>query len=166
LPGDGRGFMKQADKVKRAVSDQVETVKQSVDAAGNGQLQLDSPVATSGCYGRLIVGGGGRPAMFTVSSYNAPSNESFPSFMLQAQTAAADGTTLASAPLDAVVFVQEAKDGPVWQSPTDRPVKVTVTSAADGALSGEATGVLISSDTGAEKPFSATFSGSFAVGAP
>lgn len=154
------------DSIKQAVNNQVETVKQTVDAAGNVKFELDSPVATAGCYGKLVTIGAGRPSVFTVASYNAPANEAFPSFLLQAQTTAADATQLVNAPLEAVVFVQEAKDGPAWHSPADRPVKVSVTAAADGALSGQATGVLVNTDTGAEKPFSADFSGSITSANP
>lgn len=166
LPGEGRGFMKSVDHVKRAVTDQVESAKQTLDVAGSVQIQLDSPLVAAGCYGKLLALGDGRPSVFTVTSYNSASNESFPSFMLQAQTQAAGGEALVGTPLEAVAFVQEAKDGAVWQSPPDRPVQVKLSAAADGALAGEASGVLVNVESSAEKPFSATFSGSFSAGAP
>ena len=154
------------DSIKQAVNNQVETVKQTVDAAGNVQFELDSPVSTAGCYGRLIAAGGGRPAVFTLASYNAASNEAFPSFFLQAQTKATAATQLAGAPIEAVVFVQQAKDGPAWHSPDDRPAQVTVSALEGEALSGQVSGVLINTETGAEKQFSATFSGSMVAESP
>ena len=151
------------DSVKQAVTNQVESVRQTADAAGSVQLELDAPVTASGCYGRLTAASGGRPAVLTIASYNSPSNEAFPSFFVQAQTKATSSAQLVGEPIDAVAFVQETKDGPVWHSPDGKSVKLAIAAAADGLLSGQVTGVLINTDTGAEKQISATFSGSLAA---
>lgn len=139
------------DSIKQAVTNQVESVRQTADAAGSVQLELNAPVTASGCYGRWIAANGGRPAVLTIASYNSPSNEAFPSFFVQAQTKATSAAQLVGEPIDAVAFVQEAKDGPVWHSPDGKNVKLAIAAAADGMLSGQVTGVLVNTDTGAEK---------------
>lgn len=155
------GLEKAAEKAKEAVTNTVETAKQSADVAGKFELDLNGPMATNGCYGRVHAFSSKRPAILQIASYNDPNNESFPSVLVQAQLTDASLAALAGKTLNAQIYLQAAPGGPVWHSSADRPVEVQIKSAANSQIEGSIVqGALINADTGAEGQLKGTFSGS------
>lgn len=151
------GGMEQASQV---VENTTEVVKQTTGGAGAIELQLNSPVKSSGCYAALRSFSDGRPSVVQITTYNDPSAESFPSVILRATTTAKSPADLNGQKLSAKAFVQENPDGPVWSADA-KPLELTISTADDASITAEFSGALENVNTGETKPTTGTLNGSF-----
>ena len=150
------------DQATQVVENTNETVKQATGAAGSIQLQLDAPVTSSGCYPMLYVFSDGRPSVLQITSYNDPTAESFPSLILRAETKAKSSAELSGQKLSAKAFVQENKDGPVWQA-IDKPLELTISAADEKTITALFSGSFENVEDGKSKETTGTLSGSFPI---
>lgn len=148
------------DQATQTVQNATEDVKQITGAAGTIELQLDSPVKSTGCYAALHVFSDGRPSVLQITSYNDPSGESFPSMILRAETKAKSPSELKGQKLLAKAFVQESDKSPVWQA-VETPLDLTVSAADDALIAAQIQGSLINVESGKTKQTTGTLSGSF-----
>jgi hypothetical protein len=136
------------------------TAKEALQLAGKFELDLESRVATSGCYSRLLPAAGERSAVLQLQSYRDAGSESFPSVFLRGLVSADDAASLVGETIAVEMFVQTEPNGPVWFTPRESPVQFTITAAdaeqivgridsgelqrtdgASHAVSGEVTGI-------------------------
>ena len=150
------------DDIKNKVTGGVEAVKQTVDVAGNIELQLDKPLRTSGCYAAPLLQAAPRPNVLQVTSYDDPAAESFPSVFLRAKVQQQTPESLSGQKVPAQIFVQHDPQGPVWQSPDDAAAQLTIAKADAQSFSGQFDGVLVNLESGEHQQVSGKLSGSFA----
>jgi len=147
--------------VKEAVSQTTEAVKEHTSLAGSIELTVDKPLKTGRCYLALVSLTSGRPGILQMTSYQNAGDESFPSVFFRAEVSAAELAELVGQEVAGQLYVQAVKDGPVWHSADDRPVRVAITSAADGSIEGEVRGGdLVNTDTGQSNSVTGKFAGS------
>jgi len=128
--------------VNSSVNNAVETVKQQIDLAGSIEVNLGtvSSIRTSGCY--LTLGGPveGGPGVLQLKSYHDASGESFPSMMFWARTSTIRPTELAGQKVTGHLFVQVEADGPVWHTPEDQAIELSIDSSSEGVFKATFTG--------------------------
>ncbi len=154
------------DEVKQAVTNTVEVAKQTTNMAGGIELQLDKAVNTSGCYAALHLQSGGRPNILQITSYNAPSAESFPSFFLRAQVTQRTMAELAGQTVSGQIYVQDGPNGNVWESPADQLAQLKITAVDANSVSGELTGPIMNVGTGERRELTGKLGGSVKEASP
>lgn len=162
---EGEISMPSVADVKQAVTDTVssgvEVAKQTANAAGNIEVQIEgTPVSTSGCYAAVYPQSGGRPNILQVKSYHDSSAESFPSFFFRGHLTQRAPGELVGQTITGKVYVAAAKDGELWQTPEDQPGQLTVSTVDGDKFSGELRCALVSSVSGQRKESTAKLSGS------
>jgi hypothetical protein len=143
-----KGLDQVKDKVGQTTDSIKETVKEQANLAGSMELTLDQPLKTGRCYLALVRLSDGRPTVLQITSYQEPTDESFPSAMLRGETSAPAPAALAGQKVAVQMFLQARADGPVWHTLRDQPVELTLTSADANTFAAEITaGKLVNSDT-------------------
>lgn len=154
-------FDKGMQQVEETVAKTTELVKEQADLAGHFELTLDGPVKTGRCYVSLISFPSGRPGVLQISSCKQSGDETFPSLFLRAEVSAGTLAELAEEKLAAQLYVQAEPEGPVWHSPDDQPVELTISTAGDTSVEGQLLrGSLINTDTGQSVAVTGKFIGS------
>ncbi len=136
-------------EAQQVVAHTVEEVKQQVGTAGSIELDLGGPVATKGCYARLLPISG-RPTILQVTSYADADSESYPSFFLRAEAPSAEPGALVGVSLPVEMYLQSEADGAIWHSKPDEPAQIVVRSAAADDFAADLQGVLVNTATGAQ----------------
>jgi len=162
------------EKAKEAASDAAENInekaaelkekaqdaKETLSLAGSIDLATNPPVKASACYVSFVTSSSGRPNILKIQSYRDAASESYPSVYLQAQVKASTPGGLVAEPVNAQLFVQLVKDGPVLFSAPGSPVQLQITSFDDKSFAGKVTGGnVFNTQTEASVPVQGTLSG-------
>lgn len=152
----------QTGKVTQAVKEQAGTAtdkaKEQLALAGNCEVQLDVPVVTTACYAKFVPIGGGRPNVAQFRSYRDPSQESFPSVMLQAQVQAGGWSELIGQSIRAEMFVQNATGSAIWSCPSGTQVEIKVVAVNEQMVTAEVvSGNLREAASGVDRAVTAKF---------
>jgi len=147
-----------AEETVQVVEQTVETVQQETGLAGSMELATDPPLAAKACYAELVDTGEGRPNVLRLASYESTELERFPSMMLQAHIEESTLAALGGKSVQANVYAQREKDGPVWSSPIGSPATVSILSVDNKKMTCECAGaVLVNSQTDEQSTVSGKF---------
>ena len=142
-----------ADQIKHGVGAAADTAKEQLNLAGKAQIQLDTPVETSGCYATFTTLGEKRGSMLQIRSYSSPAQESFPSMLLRAAVKASGSSELVGQVVPAQLFVQATADAPIHYSSPESPIQLKIISLDDKSLIAEiVSGSLINSHRPGQSP--------------
>ena len=126
------------------------------------ELKLSESVSLEQCAAKFIALGNGRPAVLQLSSYVSAGTEKFPSVHLRAMVSAETPLALKGMELDGSMHVQYEKDGPLWYSEVESPIKLRIAEVDEGRIEVELVGgTLVNSQTGEAIAASGELTGAF-----
>ncbi len=145
-----------AEQVSEAASEQAVAATERATAivdATEMQFQLDAPepIVTDGCFSEWLTFSDGRPSVLQLRSYSESERETFPAVFLRAivpgTTAVPYGQTV-----PAKLFVQATAGGPIFYTPDDQLVELSIGEQGQTTAATVVGGSLFRSDNGAAIP--------------
>ncbi|QDV13459.1 hypothetical protein CA51_33490 [Rosistilla oblonga] len=142
----------------------VESVKEAAadvsgigDATGKATMTLDAPTEFAASYVQLIAVNEGRPSVLKISSSKDGQDDVFPAFLIQAKLSDTDLDSLAGQTVSARLFAQKQEGGPIWFSPEEKPVPVTLAMEEGNWIARIDNASVMNSSSDAETSISGTF---------
>lgn len=145
---------KQAEQVTKKATESVQQIAPQVQDAlasgptGEATFEVDSSIKMRNAFGRLLVLNPDRTNVLQVRSYQAESDEDFPSFLFQARTDAENIQACIGQSFEGQLFLQAAAEGPIWSTADEDRVTLKITEQAEGELVAEVVGGKLEDETG------------------
>ncbi len=117
---------KLTEQVKQATVEKLEAAVPPAPAKGQFRLTLDGNIQCDQGEISLIRFNDGRPQLLQVRSYTK-GTEAYPAILFQGKTSATDPKQWIGQSVTGQLFIQTANTAPVWMSPDNQPVTLTIT---------------------------------------
>ena len=115
-----------AESTTQLATQAVEAVEEQLPETGQATLQVRPPVEISTANIQIIEIGDGRKNVVQIASYDASASpKSYPTFLIQGQTEAADPASLAGKTIPCELYVQQSSSSPIAMTSPSKPAQVT-----------------------------------------
>ncbi len=145
---------KQAEQVTKQANEAVQKIAPQVEDAlssgptGEAAFQVDNSVKMQNAFGRLIILKPDRKNILQVRSYDDEADESFPSFLYQAQTDSENLQACIGQSFEGKLFIQVSANGPIWNTADTDQVTLKIAEQAEGVLVAEVVSGKLENDSG------------------